>query len=668
MNHIHALMASAPIAVFGIGVGLGLIAYGVSYLLARDRADSGLQARSSRARRRAWLRRCAVLLVWSSVATAVVAIALEVALENAGLLEAKGVFTLRAREGLEVESVTTESSVEAGDFLAAFRSPKLEAEAQALRRRQRALEESKGVLSATPLEVDPKLARQEQRLDGDRRYYLATFERLTTERDQVRREHSRDRVEKTQDIMTIDRTLRQLEGELDQARSDLAKKTRELRSHRALYQKRMISEDAYEGHREDVDFAQAEVNKIERQIAAAGEEQAKLQQGLKDLAELAQEQTETRKSDIEKTRRELTALANEQASLENALAVDRAASQERRKNQILKIDDEIAEYEATVLGIERTLRIEAPIAGSIGYRNTAPNTVLPDHPLLVLAPPEAFVLRLRLPIAEAAALAEAGPVPLELKHRDDQETGQERPAPPEHLVRRFPAELREWHPLEHEPGVALAEMTTSPPAEAMRELASGEQVAASLRWMPPLFTLPLFLLAVGAGATGMLGAIFFRTAAGAAKGETQESGAAYPAAEIFQLDRDDAALRLLGAQLRDTLWQGKIDQTLIATIEWTIDRRGVDAVRLLAEGIGDPPDLKEQLDRIIRAHTRTASRPQVSQEDGLDGNPGQLIRILRAIAPRAVSSSPRPIELATDADYSEAEETHQGELHSGTGG
>ena len=666
MNHIHALTAFAGIAVFGIGIGLGLVVYCVSYLLARHRADSGPQARGSRARCRAWLRRCAVLIVWSSIATAVVAIALEVAQENAGLLEVKGAFTLRAREGLEVESVTAESSIEAGDFLASFRSPKLEAEAQALRRRQRALEESKRVLSATPLEIDPKLARQEQRLDDERRHHLAAFERLTMEKGQVRREHSKDRVEKTREITIIDRTLGKLEGELDQARSYLAKETRELRSSRALYQKRVISEDSHEGHREDVDLAQAEVDKIERQDTAASEERAKLHQGSKDLAELAREQTEALNSEIEKTRRKLATVANEHASLENALAVDRIAAHERRKDQLLKIDYEIAEYEATVLGIERTLKIEAPIAGSIGYRNAAPNTVLPGDPLLVLAPPEAFVLRLRLPIAEAAALAEAGPVASELKRRDHKGTGQARSAPPEHLVRRFPTKLREWHPLEHEPGMALAEMTASPPAEAMRELASGEPVEASLQWMPPLFALPLFLLAVGAGATGILGAVFFRTAASAAKRETQESGAAYPAGGIFQLDRDDNALRLLGAQLRDTLWQGEIDQTLVATIEWTIDRRGVDAVRLLAEGIGNPRDLKKHLDRVIRAHTRTGSRPQVSQEDGHDGSPDQLIRILRTIAPRAVSSSPQSIALVTDTNSSEAEETLQGNLHSGT--
>ena len=89
-------------------------------------------------------------------------------------------------------------------------------------------------------------------------------------------------------------------------------------------------------------------------------------------------------------------------------------------------------------------------------------------------------------------------------------------------------------------------------------------------------------------------------------------------------------------------------------------------MRLLAEGIGNPRDLKKHLDRVIRAHTRTGSRPQVSQEDGHDGSPDQLIRILRTIAPRAVSSSPQSIALVTDTNSSEAEETLQGNLHSGT--
>jgi hypothetical protein len=230
----------------------------------------------------------------------------------------------------------------------------------------------------------------------------------------------------------------------------------------------------------------------------------------------------------------------------------------------------LAGCEAELAAAERGLVITAPFGGRIAYRDPSPQTVFGSAPLLVLAPIDAFRLRLRVSTAEASALARAGETTLRVDL--------------DGLERRFPGRLTASQPLSHDPGYVLAELACDPPAEAVRDLALGETVTASLLWTPPPYASPLFVpsaVLVVAGAAGWL--ILGRTSHRATQAQAPEPappaqpvpqpavslappGTAF--AGVPELGQVAPMLRLLGSQLREGLVRGEWDESLLAAVEW----------------------------------------------------------------------------------------------------
>ena len=126
-------------------------------------------------------------------------------------------------------------------------------------------------------------------------------------------------------------------------------------------------------------------------------------------------------------------------------------------------------------GAKQTLVIHAPFDGTVVYRDLSPQSADERHPVLAVSRQDGCRLRVRLPAAQAAALQQAGEVPIELTE----------PAVEPYFAGRF----LNATVLRHKPRYAVAELTCQPPPETVQELVEGEKVLSRLRWRPPLLTL-----------------------------------------------------------------------------------------------------------------------------------------------------------------------------------
>ncbi len=628
MSSMQQLMAFSPISVVVCGLATGVVILVLSYWISRRRSDPLARPSLARNHSRDWIRRCAVILAAMGIMLAVTAPAIELAMPNEGLLTAEDAFTLRGRDDFDLDFLTPAPAVDKGDLLARLRSPELSAESVALQSEAKSLRQEQAILKASPLEVDPNLANQQSRLDGMHLHYLAAIDRMQSELNTVRREYSIERLEKTQSIMLLERSLRGLEGDLLQARAELTKATRELEAQQALFDKRVAARQTLEEHREDADFAKAAYDRISHQIEIGQQELTKLKSGLDHLSSVTNQQDDELTNEITEAKRQLAQIAKQSQSLETALVADRSAAEQRRIDELTKLEHEIAKLDAERHGIAQSLAIVAPFAGEIAYRSSAPNSVLPGHPLIVLAAPNTFSIELRLPIAEASSIANRGQVILELEDRTIEHSGEIMPQSSEYVVRRFPAEFHQWQLLDHDPGMALVEMTAFPPGDAVRDLALGTPVFARLAWMAPLHTLPLFLLACGIGLSGMFGAYLFRARTNAESKASSQEIRKGNSSGIFELDRDKTAVTLLGTQLREELLRKEPDPALLATIEWVIERQGLDAVKALTQGLGDIHQLLGPIQELLTTPSNVRQYPQLATQ----------------LAPTLISQHPKAID------------------------
>ena len=438
-------MAPSDFLTLAIASGLaGFAAYGVSYSYHVWRTRRARLSPPGVATGTRW----PAVAIGLGLVAAGAGFGLRAVAEREGALDGRGIFTVRVPPGAEVERVAREDSIAAGAFVASFRKIALEPDAESVRRAQD--------------------------FGAERRHVESVLELLESDRDRLRRDELHDRLEREDRIARLEADLGRLGGELAQARASAVLAKRKLESGGSLRQSRLMSETEYAELEKDVAWGAAEVEKLECAVAAAGRERDAAADGLRRLAAIADEQV---------------------AGLEREIAAHRA-----RRAAVAELEDG-ANSRLTAGEAGRPLEVAAPFAGRVAWRDPSPRKAYGAQPLLVIAPPDAFRLRVRLPAREVDALAAAGPVVIELVDRA--------------VERRFPGRLAESRPLAEDPDYLLAEVACDPPGEAVRDVAAGESVKARLRWAPPPATLPLVRLGATLAALGSLGALLARRRAAA---------------------------------------------------------------------------------------------------------------------------------------------------------
>jgi hypothetical protein len=417
---------------------------------------------------------------------------LPILVEREGTLTAHGVFSVRTPAGLDVERLTSEREVKAGEPLAWFRSPPRQAERGALDLRIQATQIERMVTLEGSLPVDSELARQELDLHAERRHLQAIRESLASDRETILRDELRTRRSRTEQLERLEGDLARLAKEREQMHSLLELTQSRLAKAEALFRKDLVSGDSLDERRHEVATQAAEVSKLTSLTVAVGAERAQVQRSLEDLEAVGTEQVRALQNKIDAVAAQAQALELRAGPLQAALAADRRAAELRRQQRASQLALELEQLELQRNALDRTLTEAAPFSGRVVYRNPSPGLGKTGTPQLALASGDAFRLRLRLPTYEARALARESVVTIELL--------------PELPRRRFYGRPGAVTQLRGDASYRIVEVVCDPPIEALKELVEGDTVAAELRWRPPLWAVPaswigLALLALG----GVLG-------------------------------------------------------------------------------------------------------------------------------------------------------------------
>ncbi|MFW6153918.1 MAG: HlyD family efflux transporter periplasmic adaptor subunit [Planctomycetota bacterium] len=508
-----------------------------------------------------------------------------------GLLVGDGLFAVRAHEARKVEHLAEEGDVEAGATLVRFQAPADRARARRLSLSLDALEAHHQVLETKAVDLDPDIVRAHADATTDRRQWRTQLASWVALRGAAVREHTFARLGHRVRRRALDVDLERLRGERAEARAEVA-------FHRDWLE-RMTSPEGAQATTEferletarRVRTLEARIERLTGQAASVERQRRQVTENLATIETLAAEEETDLLEQVDRAREALADAERRLDDAEQALAADRRRARALRDQELAQVRLEMRQVQADLDGLQGTLEVTAPFAGRVVYREPAPNAVLADEPVLVLAPPEGFRVHLRLPAREVEPLRRAGTVVLAL-------------ADPR-IQRRLPGRLLASHPLPHEPGYRLVELACRPPAETIRLLGreADEPIEARLLWRPPLWTVPLGPWAVGLIAAGVSAwvatSVVGRRHAVATppRAEPAEVPPAAAPAAPAALSRDDTegVIRMLGDRLAAQLEGERIDADLLSAVEWALDRHHVRAVRLLREALEERPEAPARL-------------------------------------------------------------------------
>lgn len=549
-----------------------------------------------------------------------------------GLLSGDGLFTVLRPADLEVEAVAKQDVVEPDTSLARFASPESAAEVAVLKLNLQRLEAEKQVVLHQPLAVDPEITQKLAELNAEERTLRTTGNNLVLERRRILRDGAREKLVKQDEIQKLHLEISRLEGELEQARSELKRCQEDYERSRALRQRGVVAEEEFSEKASKLASQEIEVAKLEEQWKRRAEQKAELERGLEDFLALNAGQVQDLAADIASVDDQLTRAVAEQKTVLGQRDRDLIRAARHRDECLKRTDVESKQLDEKLAGWQRKLEMTAPFAGQIVYRASSPGSVHPGEPLVVLAPADGLRFRIRLPHWMASPLEHARAVTCELLQdldRDEQRR---------FVQSRFSAHLAAWEDLPDHSGYGLAELKCEMPAEAVRLLARGDEIAARLVWRPPLYTSPVFVFsAVLAGVAC--------AAWGASLRGTRSTWIRRPLAvsghvgngnvdnTSIEFGAEGAMLRMLGVQLRETIVRGELDLHVLAAAEWALERHRTRAVRLLALGLGDGREFSEHLENFLKEHMDRDCGNRDGSIGAPPSAPERLAAILRAVAP-----------------------------------
>ena len=573
-----------------------------------------------------------------------------------GLLSGDGLFAVRAHDGWMLDFLYRGTSVEAGQVLARLRSPEREAELQVLKWRRAALEARQQMLSKHPLELDPEIVRRFQEAIADQQQLRAFLTQLASEHRLVTRDLLAEHLAKQEKHQQLHTEIAQLEHELMQAQAKRQFSVRHTQRLEALRKRHLASPSELEQQQTELAVFKAQVADLQARLHRKQTEQRRLADDIAQLQTLRTTQSQQLAGEIERTRMEMGDATQAIHDLDTQLAQDRTRATRVQERQLKAVALELRQVGAQIQGLAATLQVRAPLAGHVVYRDPSPNAASDATPILVLAPPAGFVLRLRLPASEVQALAHAGPVTLELLE----------PA----VQRRFQGTLVHWQPLPDDPRFVLVELQCQPPARAIHHLALNENVAARLVWRPPLYSATLFPFAAGAMVLGGIGLVLPRTYRGRqerhrteateqAGPHDKDAGSSTQESETLTLQpmpvimgetlsntglpgHPDAAhlsygalggiLQTLAYRLRESVVHDNLDEALLTAVEWNLDRHHTRAVAVFKEVLQEDAVFLEQAQRVLHPFAAaTTSATEVQAQCLL-----RFARILRVVDPQLV--------------------------------
>jgi hypothetical protein len=564
-------------------------------------------------------------------------------IERKGMLASEGLFTVRVPQDLDLDHVAAEGAVKKGDLLARFRSPEREAEIKATELQLETLKAKKSILQSQPLKLDPELVRQIQNAAADKRQFQSSYDQLFPKRDSVSRLGLQERIDAERRLLEIDARLTETNHELEQAAAKLNHVRHEAARSEKLSSQGAASRAEHEENITDEKVLENEVAKLRGRKASLLEEKKQLTATMEEFDALLKRQAAALSKQVDAARANLSAATKQKHTLIKQLQEDRTRAQRLRQRRLEKIDLEIRQCRAELSGLKNSLEKTAPFDGNVVYREPSPHTAMKAAPVVVLAENDSLRVRARLPLSEAKALQQTKTVLFELKE-----------AP---LQRRFAGQLLDWEKLPNEPQYALATLACNPPDTAIEQLAEDENIAVHLRWRPPLYLIPFFPFGVALAGLGILAWVYSAWRATRkeehSEQQVQESGeadsaaappavtqASQPAFETAHTSVEAGAeatvLSILGDRLREGIEREDVQPSILAAIEWALDRHHSRAVRHIRPCLNHENSFHDRSENFLRKLQKDL--------DGIDDDAHEqevrrrLIRVLRAVAPEPLRS------------------------------
>ncbi len=527
-----------------------------------------------------------------------------------GVLSGDGLFAVRVPEGeFRLAYLLPGETAEEGDLLARLESAAGEAKARELNLRCRRLERERDALALDIPQLDPELVRSHQNAISSRQQLRSSVDQLLPDHESAVRQATLERLARLEKSAELDVDIAWYTGELNRRVRRREYVRRDLDRLRPLVDQNAVTETEFDRLRQEADDLDGEIDNLGRRAEGLQAEKAQIARSLQQLGALAEEQQATLRGELDRARSDQAQAEAESRRLAEQLAEDLARATELRKRQLAQLDLKIEETRAELSGVEQSLVVRAPFSGTVVYRDPSPRSAEQQQPVLVVGRETGFRIRTRIPLAQVAALKEAGQIRLELVE----------PAVEPYFGGRFLLA----RPMPHKPGYAVAELVCNPSREIVKELLDGEKVVARLLWRPPLVTLLPFRIG---GATALLGlagwvaaallGLLRKPRAGRGKHNGHEAAphlfrshpapagdqaaphrADSPLPSVAQLESGavSAMLEMLGGRLREAVIGDQLDDDLLSAVEWALDRHQVRAVRQIRAGLGCDSELEQRV-------------------------------------------------------------------------
>ena len=603
----------------GISVLIGLSFFCISYAGWVWRRRRAAPAREASAGVLKSLRGWSLVAIVGGVVMMLAVFAVREVVPQNGRLELDEAFAVRSRRDAELDYLVPPGAIRAGEEIARFRSPALEADAAVLEARLARLQTQKDAIELELPEINPELVRRHQlALDRSTQLTQLIFGLLPEQQTMIR-SGMESRLERTDTSVALESDIITFEKEIRQGELKLKFLNSEYERGLKLWTSGSMARSQLEEMQRDVEVAATEVHRLRQGLEQLRREQQQLQSAATRFDELVGQQASSIGNELQGFKTELQVVRASLGQLEEQLAADKQRARQLHAAEQMQIALQIRESQAELAGVRRKAVVTAPFDGQVVYRNNASNTVEEHGVMLVVARNAGAKVEFIAPHAGVDTIRRNSQVDVWV--------------PESSYARRLTATFAEATPSPWESGQSLITVYCRPPPDVIFKLANSQSVPVRISWKPPLFTIPTFQLGGGLLAGGLCSWLlvtvcgwiirpFVRSSSvpGAADSEAISDRAAAqatdsletPAAEAVQLPVRPATpvvpapvfatraaasrtglhhgatgtmLVMLGARLREAILNGDVDHDLVSSVEWALDRHQSRAISLIRDGL-----------------------------------------------------------------------------------
>jgi hypothetical protein len=576
------------------------------------------------------------LVVLLGVVILAIAVPLREIMPIDGDLVSNGAFAVRVPDDAELTYLTDATTIHAGDMLAKFHCPQWDTDIHTFTDRISGYKIQRDSLTYQPLLLDPELTRRLQTATTDRRQLEATLQTVLPAHANLTRELLHTSLERQEAIAKLDGDINSALRDLRESEVQYVHSKRQVNRYSILAKSKlpMLSAQEMETHQKDAKVNGLEVNKYKQHVEDLKRQKKSLVDAIASMETMAQDQGRIFEETITKFRADYNGLLKTESECQSRLSVDEVRARSLRKLEIAQLDAKLQETKSMLEGIHNKAVVVAPRSGQVAYRSSSPQAAAQKTCVLVVTPPEGFLLKVKLTPSQWSAI-EHDSSQLEVM---DQGTGY-----------RFPAKVSGARNYGEYRQVELA---CQPFPEIVQHLADGEKMQARLLWRPPLRTTLPFAIGVVVLLLGVVGRILtgwtnlFDSGGVAVTESCSPLIAGPPSAEVLaapipsQLAAKPAPTTVegqielelgilgrqllnLGVRLRDGIQKQAVDAELLAAVEWAVDRHQCRAIRVLNVGLGDIELLRPTLAQLLATGGERVLR---------------LERILRVLQPEVTES------------------------------